>query len=92
MALYISVKKKSVINYIFCSSDRLGSINLLRPSNKWGTKQVQADHTLFYKHKDGKIITLIVYVDNIILTRDDKWEMEDLKDKLAMEFEIKDLG
>ena len=50
------------------------------------------DHTLFYKHEDGKITVLIVYVDNIILIGDDKQEMEDLKEKLEREFEIKDLG
>ena len=33
-----------------------------------------------------------MYVDNIILTRDDKEELEGLKAKLACEFEIKDLG
>ena len=42
-----------------------------------GYKQVQPDYTLFYKHKDGKITALIVYVDDIILTGDDKWDMGD---------------
>ena len=35
---------------------------------------------------------MIVYVDNIILTRDDKEELEGLNAKLACEFEIKDVG
>ena len=55
-------------------------------------KQVQSNHTLFYKHKNGKTTILIVYVDDIILTEDDKAEMERLKKKLALEFEMKDLG
>ena len=48
---------------------------------------------MFYKHSnEGKIVILIVYVDDIVLTRDDCNELEKLKGKLAEEFEIKDLG
>ena len=37
-----------------------------------GYIQSQADHTMFYKHsREGKIVVLIVYVDDIILTSDD---------------------
>nr|CAN68705.1 hypothetical protein VITISV_001641 [Vitis vinifera] len=47
---------------------------------------------MFYKHsKDGKIAILIVYVDDIVLIGSDKEELERLKRKLAVEFEIKDL-
>ncbi|RVW50024.1 Retrovirus-related Pol polyprotein from transposon RE1 [Vitis vinifera] len=53
----------------------------------------QADHTMFYKdNKDGKIAILIVYVDDIVLIGSDKEELERLKRRLAMEFEINDLG
>ena len=58
-----------------------------------GYIQGQADHTLFTKHStDGRMVVLIVYMDNIILTRDSIEEMECLKEVLAKEFEIKDLG
>ncbi|KAK2993136.1 hypothetical protein RJ640_006823 [Escallonia rubra] len=51
------------------------------------------DHTMFTRHStDGKIAILIVYVDDIILTGDDTAEMKRLKQCLASEFEIKDLG
>lgn len=40
----------------------------------------------------GRIAILIVYVDKIILTRDDSEEVIKLKRLLATEFEIKDLG
>lgn len=48
---------------------------------------------MFIKHSDdGKIAILIVYVDDIILTRDNVTEMDRLKKSLDLEFEIKDLG
>ena len=58
-----------------------------------GFSQSQADHTIFYKHsKNSKIAILIVYVDDIILTGNDEAELAALKEKLAKEFHIKDLG
>ena len=58
-----------------------------------GYCQSQTDHTIFYKHrKNGKIVILIVYVGDIVLTDSDKEELDRLKRRLAMEFEIKDLG
>ncbi|KAH9791507.1 hypothetical protein KPL71_003788 [Citrus sinensis] len=58
-----------------------------------GYDQGQYDHTLFTKRSiEDKIYVLIVYVDDIILTGDDIVEMSILKQNLAMEFEIKDLG
>ena len=48
---------------------------------------------MFFKHStEGKIVILIVYVDDIILTGDDSNELKRLKKVLACEFEIKDLG
>ena len=59
----------------------------------WIYTQIQVDHTMFYKHSDeGKVAILIVYDDDIVLTRDDCSELERLNGKLAKEFEIKDLG
>ncbi|XP_057495256.1 retrovirus-related Pol polyprotein from transposon TNT 1-94 isoform X3 [Actinidia eriantha] len=60
---------------------------------KYGFKQSQGDHTLFIRHSShGKLTALIVYVDDIVLTGDDVEEMQLLKEYLAREFEIKDLG
>lgn len=56
-------------------------------------KQSQGDHTLFVKRsEDGKVTALIVYVDDIIVTGNDLSEIGRLKNKLAAEFEIKELG
>ncbi|KAL6331766.1 hypothetical protein AAG906_020105 [Vitis piasezkii] len=58
-----------------------------------GYCQSQGDHTLFIRHSEkGRIMALIVYVDDIVVTGDDWEEMEKLKKKLANEFKIKDLG
>lgn len=57
-----------------------------------GYKQVQVDHTLFTRHQGSKIIALIVYVDDIVVTGNDEVEITQLKKKLSKEFEIKDLG
>ena len=35
---------------------------------KYGYHQSNADHTLFLKHREGKVTALIVYVDDMILT------------------------
>ena len=56
-------------------------------------KQSQSDHTLFIKHSAAKeVTTLLVYVDDIIVTGNDEREKHDVKQRLAKEFEIKKLG
>ncbi|CAL8164293.1 unnamed protein product [Prunus armeniaca] len=56
-----------------------------------GFKQCNPDHTLFLKHRKGKVTTLIIYVDDMIITGNDKLEISQLQDYLATEFEMKDL-
>ena len=58
---------------------------------KLGYKQSDADHTLFIKQKLGKVIALIVYVDDMVVTGNDSMEITALQRKLASEFELKDL-
>ncbi|RVW87314.1 Retrovirus-related Pol polyprotein from transposon RE2 [Vitis vinifera] len=58
-----------------------------------GYQQGQSDHTMSSKQSnDGRMTILIVYVDDIILTRDDTGKVERLKKVLATEFEVKVLG
>ena len=60
---------------------------------KRGYHQCQGDHTLFIKRSHlGKITTLIVYVADIVVIRDEQEEIMRLKSYLAKEFKIKDLG
>lgn len=42
-------------------------------------QQSNVDHTLFIKHQKGELTLLIVYVDDIVKTGDDKVEIIRLK-------------
>jgi hypothetical protein len=57
-----------------------------------GYRQCNGDHTLFYRYIGNHITILAVYVDDIIITRDDTVEIVRLKEDLSKEFEVKDLG
>ena len=57
-----------------------------------GYQQSNADRTLFFKHQSGKIVILIVYVDDIVITGNDDDGIACLKRMLAKSFEVKDLG
>ena len=55
-----------------------------------GYKQSQGDHTLFIKHStSGGIAALLVFMDDIIVTRNDKKERDNLRKCLMKGFEIK---
>ena len=56
-------------------------------------KQNQGDHTLFVRQSATRgVTTLLVYVDDIVVTRDDVEGMEKLRKCLIKDFEIKELG
>lgn len=57
-----------------------------------GFKQCNSNHTLFLKHREGNVATLIIYVDDMIITGDDYEEIGNLQRHLEMEFEMKNLG
>jgi hypothetical protein len=66
-----------------------GRLNLAM--RKYGFQQSNSDHVLFLKHHRGKVTTLIVYVDDMIITGDDLEEITRLQEQLAIEFEMKNL-
>ena len=59
---------------------------------KHGFKQSNSDHTLFLKHQRGKVTTLIIYVDDMIIIGNDEEEISKLQEHLATKFEMKNLG
>ena len=60
---------------------------------EFGYKQSQGDHTPFIKHSiTGGVTAFLVYVDDIIVTGNDEREKHEVKQRLAKEFEIKQLG
>ena len=59
---------------------------------KYGFKQSNSDHTLFLKHRLGKVTALIVYVDDRIIIGDNEEKISRLRKRLANEFEIKNFG
>ena len=46
---------------------------------KYEFTQSNSNHTLFLKHRLGKVTTLIIYVEDMIITGDDIEEISDFK-------------
>lgn len=57
-----------------------------------GFDQSKSDYTLFTKHSACSFLTLLVYVDDIILTGDNLAMITDFKTVIDHKFKIKDLG
>jgi Reverse transcriptase (RNA-dependent DNA polymerase) len=47
---------------------------------------------MFVKRRQGKIVVLIIYVNDMIITGDDKKEIESLEKNLCKEFKMKNFG
>lgn len=57
---------------------------------KMGYWETRGDYTPFIKHSpEGKVTTLLLYVDHIIVTEDDNMEQQHLKERLARDLRLK---
>ena len=60
---------------------------------KEGFEKCHSEHTLFVKvSKEGKILIVSIYVDDLIFTGDDEPMFEDFKNSMMNEFDMSDLG
>ncbi|RVW36151.1 Retrovirus-related Pol polyprotein from transposon RE1 [Vitis vinifera] len=82
--------KKSL--YELKQSPRAWFGRFTKPIRVFGYHQSNSDHTLFLKKQHGKITTLIVYVNDMVVTGNDPEERKTLQNYLSREFEMKDLG
>ncbi|XP_019087510.1 PREDICTED: uncharacterized protein LOC109127357 [Camelina sativa] len=57
-----------------------------------GFRRSEADHTLFTYPSQRGIIVILIYVDDIIISGNDKVGIQDTKQYLKSVFDIKDLG
>jgi len=57
-----------------------------------GFQTSNADFSLYVKKTDHGIIIIVIYVDDLIITRDNDANIFDLKKLLKQKFEMKDLG
>jgi len=59
----------------------------------FGMKQSEADHLVFYCHtSSSRCVYLVVYVDDIVIIRNDQEKIAQLKEHLFSHFQTKDLG
>ena len=53
---------------------------------------IDEDHCVYVKRSDDKFVILSLYVNDILLARNDKEYLLSIKDWLSSNFEIKNLG
>lgn len=58
----------------------------------FGLQQFAANHSLFFKHCDGKFLGLAIYVDDILGASNCEDLVKDFKVHLGTHFKYKDLG
>ena len=58
----------------------------------FGYNQSNSNHMMFVKKHHDKITTLIVYVDDMVVTENNLEERKDLQNYFSRELEIKELG
>ena len=57
-----------------------------------GFEQSKVDYSLYVMHTDKGSVIVVIYVDDLIVTRDNVSAIGMLKKQLDLEFDMKDLG
>nr|KYP33098.1 Retrovirus-related Pol polyprotein from transposon TNT 1-94 [Cajanus cajan] len=86
------VRKLKKALYGLKQSPRAWFGRFTKSMTSFGYTQSNSDRTLFLKNNQGKITALIIYVDDMIVTRNDPDEISSLHKSLASEFDMKQLG
>ena len=60
--------------------------------NKLGFETSTSDPCLYVRRKDGKVLIIALYVDDLLIAGDDKSGIAWIKGELSKRFEMKDLG
>ncbi|XP_057808792.1 uncharacterized mitochondrial protein AtMg00810-like [Salvia miltiorrhiza] len=62
------------------------------PAKQTGPKRFVSDHSLFYKHSNGALLLILIYVDDILITEHSSSEVLSLIDLLHNKFALTSLG
>lgn len=57
-----------------------------------GFEKCEGEPTLYIKENDGKILIVVLYVDDVIFTGNDDYLIENFKAVMKEEFEMTDMG
>lgn len=57
-----------------------------------GFTQSKHDYSLFTKSNNGNLVVILIYVDDLLITRSDLQEINVAKQSLHRNFKMKDLG
>ena len=57
-----------------------------------GFEKCEEEPTLYIKEKDGKMLIVVLYVDNVIFTGNDDYLIENFKRVMKDEFEMTSMG
>eukprot|EP00253_Pinus_taeda_P030275 PITA_30275 len=57
-----------------------------------GFEKCEGEPTLYIKEKDGKLLIVVLYVDDVIFTGNDDYLIENFKTVIKEEFEMTDMG
>lgn len=71
---------------------RLWHARLSKKLKSIGLESTKGEPCMYHAHRDGNLLLLVIYVDDILMASTDSGWVDEVKEKLLEEFEIKDLG